>query len=273
MNKVLTVLVDNIPEVTAIDLSSNKLSNSSLEYFSTFTTKLINLKILYLENNKISDSRNLQKFKGMKLEELKLTGNPLVNTLGSSYTEVIRKIFPTLKILDGKELPPVIGFEEDDATTSSDCPASLPKFIKNLGAETTVLEFLQAYFKIYDSDKRQNLLEAYHDSATFSMSAWGNREQLSAYIPESRNLLKVDYEKKRHDLLRRGKLGVVAFLEKLPKTEHDLNTFTLDVPFSTASMMTFTITGCFRERGTKQSGVRHFSRYNSNTSSLLPVAV
>ena len=112
MNKVLTVLVDNIPEVTAIDLSSNKLSNSSLEYFSTFTTKLVNLKILYLENNKISDSRNLQKFKGLKLEELKLTGNPLVNTLGSSYTEVIRKIFPTLKILDGKELPPVIGFEE-----------------------------------------------------------------------------------------------------------------------------------------------------------------
>ena len=274
MNKVLTVLVDNIPEVTAIDLSSNKLSNSSLEYFSTFTTKLINLKVLYLENNKISDSRNLQKFKGMKLEELKLTGNPLVNTLGSSYTEVIRKIFPTLKILDGKELPPVIGFEEDDATTSSDCPASIAKFIKNPGAETTVLQFLQEYFKIYDSDKRQDLLMAYHDSATFSMSAWGNREQLSAYIPESRNLLKVDYEKKRHDLLRRGKLGVVAFLEKLPKTEHDLNTFTLDVPFTTASMMTFTITGCFRERGTKQTGVRHFSRYyNSNTSSLLPVAV
>ena len=260
MNKVLTVLVDNIPEVTAIDLSSNKLSNGSIEYFSTFTTKLSNLKILYLENNKISDSRNLQKFKGMKLEELKLTGNPLVNTLGSSYTEVIRKIFPTLKTLDGKELPPIIGFDEDDAQTSSDCPASVAKFVKNPGAETVVLEFLQTYFKIYDSDKRQDLLAAYHDSATFSMSAFGSREQLPVYIPESRNLLKVDYEKKRHDLLRRGKLGVVAFLEKLPKTEHDMNTFTLDVPFSTSSMMIFTITGCFRERGTKQTGVRHFNR-------------
>merc|ERR1711874_829564 len=152
------------------------------------TTKLSNLKILYLENNKISDSRNLQKFKGMKLEELKLTGNPLVNTLGSSYTEVIRKIFPTLKTLDGKELPPIIGFEDDDAQTSSDCPPSVAKFVKNPGAETVVLEFLQTYFKIYDSDKRQDLLAAYHDSATFSMSAFGSREQLPVYIPESRNL-------------------------------------------------------------------------------------
>ena len=76
MNKVLTVLVDNIPEVAAIDLSSNKLANGGIEYFAGFTTKLSNLKILYLENNKISDARNLQKFKGIKLEELKLTGNP-----------------------------------------------------------------------------------------------------------------------------------------------------------------------------------------------------
>ena len=31
---------------------------------------------------------------------------------------------------------------------------------------------------------------------------------------------------------RSGKLQIVAFLSKLPKTEHDLSTFTLDVPFT-----------------------------------------
>lgn len=260
LSKVMTVVVDNIPEVRAMDLSNNKLTNSSMEFFSSYKTKLNDLRILYLENNKIQEPRNLQKFKGMKLEELKLTGNPLVAALGSSYTEIIRKIFPSLKILDGKELPPVIGFEEDEASSSSDCPPAIAQFIKNPGAEDAVKQFLKAYIDIYDSDKRENLLQAYHDSATFSMSALGSREQLSAYIPESRNLLKVDYEKKRHDLLRRGKLGVVAFLEKLPKTEHDMTTFTLDVPYSTEAMMIFTVTGCFRERGTKQSGVRHFTR-------------
>jgi len=260
MNKVMTVVVDNIPEVTAMDLSSNKLTNSSLEYFSSYKNKLSALKILYLENNKISDTRNLQKLKGISLNELKLTGNPLVGSLGTSYTEVIRKIFPSLKILDDKELPPIIGFDEDEAKTSSDCPSTVVKFVKNPAAEETVVNFLKVYFQIYDSDKRQDLLVAYHDAATFSMSAWGSREQLPVYIPDSRNLLKVDYEKKRHDLLKTGKLSVVAFLEKLPKTEHDMNTFTLDVPFSTESMMIFTVTGCFRERGTKQTGIRHFTR-------------
>jgi len=93
-----------------------------------------------------------------------------------------------------------------------------------------------------------------------SMSAHGNHEKMPAYIPESRNLKRV-YEKKAHDLLRRGKLQIVAFLSKLPKTEHDLSTFTLDVPFTSPSLMTFTVTGLFRERDTRlKDCIRHFNR-------------
>jgi hypothetical protein len=33
-----------------------------------------------------------------QLTELKLTGNPLVERLGSSYTATVRKIFPSLKV-------------------------------------------------------------------------------------------------------------------------------------------------------------------------------
>jgi len=260
MNKVLTVITDHIPEIKAIDLSCNKLTTGSMEFFSGFKSKLSNLTLLYLCDNKITTADPLQRLKGLPLEELKLTGNPIIQNLGSSYTEVIRKIFPKLKILDGKELAAIISFDDDEDKSSTDLPQSISKYVKNADAEGIVLTFLQEYFKVYDSDKRQSLLDAYHENAMFSMSAFGKHELLSSYIPESRNLLRVDYEKKRHDLLKKGKLSVVAFLDKLPKTEHDLNTFTLDVPFNSDTMMIFTITGCFKERGSSQNNIRHFNR-------------
>ena len=261
MNKVLTVIIDNIPELKAMDLSNNKLNSTSLEFFSTFKNKAKDLSILYLADNKISDTRPLERLKGLPIVDLKLSGNQIVNNLASSYTSSIRKIFPKLQILDGKELPAEIGFDDDEPATSSDLPTAVPKMLKNEAAGGVVLTFLEQFFKLYDSDNRQPLLDAYHEEAMFSLSAYGRHDLLSAYIPESRNLLKVDYEKKRHDLLRRGRLSVVAFLTKLPKTEHDMNTFTLDVPFTSESLMTFTVTGCFRERGTKNSNIKHFNRY------------
>ena len=264
MNKVLTVVTDHIPEIEALDLSTNKLTPASMEFFSGFKSKLSNLKLLYLADNKISDTKCLQKLKGLPIVELKISGNPIVKDLGSSYTEAIRKIFPKLKVLDEKELPPVINFDDDDEDdnkkVANDLPASIPMYLKNEGAKSIVLEFVQQYFKIYDSDKRQSLLDAYHESATFSMSAFGKYELLSSYIQESRNLLRVEHEKRRHDMMKKGKLSVVAFLDKLPKTEHDLDTFTLDVPFNSDTMMIFTVTGCFRERGTNQNNIRHFNR-------------
>jgi len=260
MNKVLTVIMDNIPELKAIDLSNNKLNSTSLEFFSTFRSKAKDLTILYLADNKICDTKPLERLKGLEIVDLKLTGNQIVTNLGSSYISTIRKIFPKLQLLDGKELPKEIGFDDDEPTTSSDLPATIPKMVKNEAASGVVLTFLEQFFKLYDSDNRQPLLDAYHEDAMFSLSAQGRHDLLSAYIPESRNLKRVDYEKKRHELLRRGRLSVVAFLSKLPKTEHDMNTFTLDVPFTSESLMTFTVTGCFRERGTKNTNIKHFNR-------------
>jgi len=261
MNKVLTVIMDNIPELRAIDMSKNKLNSTSLEFLTTFRTKVKDLSVLYLADNKICDLKPLDRLKGMEILDLNLSGNQVVTNLGSSYTSTVRKLFPKLQILDGKELPAIIGFDDDDeSTSSSNIPPSIPKLDKNKDATAIVLTFLQEFFKLYDSDNRQPLLDAYHEEAMFSLSAHGRHDLLSAYIPESRNLYKVDYEKKRHDLLRKGRLGVVAFLSKLPKTEHDMNTFTLDVPFTSPNLMTFTVTGCFRERGTKNTNIKHFNR-------------
>ena len=58
---------------------------------------------------------------------------------------------------------------------------------------------------------------------------------------------------------------------ELPKTRHDLDSFTLDVPFATEAMFTFTVTGVFVDRTTAKANyeaVRHFSR----SFNLIPVA-
>ena len=61
MVKVIEILTQNIPEVKAIDLSSNKLMTID----SLMPLKhLNNLTILYLSDNKISDTRGLEKLKG-----------------------------------------------------------------------------------------------------------------------------------------------------------------------------------------------------------------
>jgi Leucine-rich repeat (LRR) protein len=54
--QVLTIITDHIPEVKAIDLSENKLTN--LDAFVQFTGKLVNLSILYLADNRIPDTRS-----------------------------------------------------------------------------------------------------------------------------------------------------------------------------------------------------------------------
>merc|ERR1719225_1877259 len=92
MNKVLTVITDHIPEIRAIDLSCNKLTTDSMEFFSSFKSKLNNLTLLYLADNKITSTEPLQRLKGLPLEELKLTGNPIIQHLGSSYTEPLQRL-------------------------------------------------------------------------------------------------------------------------------------------------------------------------------------
>ena len=59
-------------------------------------------------------------------------------------------------------------------------------------------------------------------------------------------------------------MAICAFLEELPKTEHDVTSLTLDVPFVMEKLMSFTVSGVFRE--TENAGgehgqiIRHFNR-------------
>jgi len=163
-----------------------------------FRSKLKNLRIIYMKDNKIANVSNLEKLKGLDLVELNCSGNPFKDRLGSDYTERIRGIFPNLQVLDDKPMPKKIGFDDDTSPSASSLPPSIPKFIKSEEAGTLVLQFLEQYFKLYDSDNRQPLLDAYDENAMMSMSCFGNRDSMAGYLEDSRNFKRIqEYRAKK----------------------------------------------------------------------------
>ena len=92
-----------------------------------------------------------------------------------------------------------------------------------------------------------------------SMSAYGSFEAMKPYLEDSRNFIKISDHKKMK-VLHKGRLPIVSFLTGLPKSQHDPTTFTLDLPFTSESLMIFTVTGMFKERDTKNKAIRHFNR-------------
>ncbi|XP_069738464.1 nuclear RNA export factor 1 isoform X1 [Phaenicophaeus curvirostris] len=75
MQAVLRIIEENIPELQSLNLSSNKLYR--LDDLSELSHKAAGLRILDLSRNELKSDRELDKVKGLKLEELWLDGNPL----------------------------------------------------------------------------------------------------------------------------------------------------------------------------------------------------
>ncbi|XP_019500966.1 PREDICTED: nuclear RNA export factor 1 [Hipposideros armiger] len=263
MVAILKIIEENIPELLSLNLSSNKLYR--LDDMSSIVQKAPNLKILNLSGNELKSERELDKVKGLKLEELWLEGNPLCDTFRdqSTYISAIRERFPKLLRLDGHELPPPIAFDIDTPTTLPPCKGSYfgTETLKNL-----VLHFLQQYYAIYDSGNRQRLLDAYHDGACCSLSIPFTpqnpaRSNLSEYFKDSRNVKKLKDPTLRFRLLKHTRLNVVAFLNELPKTQHDINSFVVDISAQTNTLLCFSVNGVFKEvDGKSRDSLRAFTR-------------
>uniref|UniRef100_H0X982 NTF2 domain-containing protein n=2 Tax=Otolemur garnettii TaxID=30611 RepID=H0X982_OTOGA len=175
----------------------------------------------------------------------------------------IQDYFPKLLRLDGQELPsPII------------VDVGVPELIKpsqehGQGSDrikSLVLEFLKQYYSIYDYGNRQGLLGAYHDEACFSLTIPINSEDsasssLCEYFKESRNLKMIKDPYLRRRLLKHTKCEIVDTLITLPKTQHDFNSFRVDMWFQTEKMLCFSINGVFKEtEGEYQDSVLAFSR-------------
>uniref|UniRef100_A0A8D0GUK9 Nuclear RNA export factor 1 n=1 Tax=Sphenodon punctatus TaxID=8508 RepID=A0A8D0GUK9_SPHPU len=259
----LRIIEDNIPELISLIMSHNKLYR--LDEMAELGQKAPNLKILDLSHNELKSERELEKVKDLKLEELWLDGNPLSNFFKdqSTYVSAVRERFPKLLRLDGHELPPPINFDVETPTT---LPPSKGSYFSSDDLKAPVLRFLQQYYTVYDSGDRQGLLEAYHDGACCSLSIppiHGNpsRNTLGEYFKDSRNVKKLKDPTLRFKLLKHTRLNVVAFLNELPKTQHDIHSFVVDICAQTNTLLSFVVHGIFKEvDGKARDSVRAFDR-------------
>lgn len=53
------------------------------------------------------------------------------------------------------------------------------------------------------------------------------------YLTESRNLKRISDARLRRKLLKMGRLPVVSFISEMPRTKHDLGSFTMDLSLVT----------------------------------------
>ncbi|XP_049441620.1 nuclear RNA export factor 1 isoform X1 [Epinephelus fuscoguttatus] len=265
MEAVIKIIEENIPELTCLNLSNNRIHK--LDELTDLVSKAPNLKTLNLSHNELKSDRELDKVKGLKLVELWLNRNPLCDLFKdhASYISAVRQRFPRLLKLDGHDLPAPIGFDVETPTTIPPCKGSC---FGSDEIKALILRFLQQYYSIYDSGDRQPLLDAYHDGASLSLTTPystqnPSRSSLGEYHKDTRNLKRIKDSTIRFRLLKHTRLNVVAFLNELPKTQHDIASFTVDVNTYTNTLLSFTVSGVFKEvavDGKSRESTMAFSR-------------
>ncbi|XP_067011320.2 nuclear RNA export factor 1 [Anabrus simplex] len=215
------------------------------------------LKMMDLSDNNLEAIHCLAALQSLKLTELILDRNPLCAqyTNGEVYIREVREFLPTLRKLDGV-------FLYDRAM-----PSWHRNFVISRDGTSFVDQFLERYFTIFDSGCRQCLIGLYHDEACFSMSAnyltgqsTSSDARLTQYTVESRNLLKMSDYSKSLQLIHHGPEDIVACLCRLPNTEHDPVSFTVDLVQFCESHLVFTVSGVFKQPGTVKSLIRFFNR-------------
>uniref|UniRef100_A0A669CMR7 Nuclear RNA export factor 1 n=1 Tax=Oreochromis niloticus TaxID=8128 RepID=A0A669CMR7_ORENI len=254
MEAVIKIIEENIPELTSLNLSNNRIHK--LDELAELVTKVPNLKTLNLSQNELKSDRELDKLKGLKLVELWLTRNPLCDVFKDQASYI--RSFCFMRSVGNPEV--VIIFHMIRTSPYFSFCITLLMLNKIF---TIIL-----YYSIYDSGDRQPLLDAYHDGASLSITTPystqnPSRSSLGEYYKDSRNLKRVKDSTIRFRLLKHTRLNVVAFLNELPKTQHDIASFTIDVNTYTNTLLSFTVSGVFKEvvvDGKSRESTMAFSR-------------
>ncbi|XP_022902675.1 nuclear RNA export factor 1-like isoform X2 [Onthophagus taurus] len=223
---------------------SIKLSNNEIEILKPLEALfgLKSLTSLDLRNNRIKEI-DASYFKDLNITELWLDGNPICDDYDEySYPRAIREMIPTLEKLDGVFIKNkgVLPFRRNFLCSSS--------------GHDLVDQFMEHYFNLYDTTNRNYLDGVYHKEAMFSMSAHylglqstSLTAKLSPYKKVTRNLKMMSDFSKNDECLFRGRDSIVRLITQLPLTEHDPNTFTVDLMSYTETAAVLVIAGVFRE--------------------------
>ena len=114
---------------------------------------------------------------------------------------------------------------------------------------------MQKYFTCFDSDDRQSLLDLYYEQASFSytINRFDQRKNQTKFdynlLTDSRNLLRIRDDQSAKSL-RQGRAQIVTALSNLPKTEHILESFKIDVPVFQDNFIILNINGFYKIRKT-----------------------
>ncbi|KAK1346638.1 hypothetical protein QTO34_000498 [Cnephaeus nilssonii] len=271
MAATLQIIEKDFPELLSLNLHNNRLRQ--LDGLSDISQMAPTVKILNLSKNELNSTWELCKIKGLKLEELWLEDNPLCSTFSdqSTYISAIMTCFPKLLRLDGHDLYPPIAIDIDRPYLIK--PLIKESYKGSDGLKNQVLHFLQQYYFIYDFGDRQNLLSAYHDEACFSLTIPYIPDNpapssLFEYFKDNRNMKNLQ-DPNRFQLLKYTKHDIVSALCMLPKTQHDLNSFIVNIWFQSESILFipqeslffFRVHGVFKEgEGQSQNSVCAFTR-------------
>nr|XP_004659034.3 nuclear RNA export factor 2-like [Jaculus jaculus] len=164
---------------------------------------------------------------------------------------------------EGQELFPAIASDNEVPALIKPCEESYKgsETLKNL-----VVQFLFQYYLIYDYGNRYDLLSAYHDEACFSLTISFNHSDphqtsLKDYFKYNRNIKWFKNSFLKMQLLKHTKFEIVSCLDELPKTQHDFNSYVVDMCTYMENMISFSVNGMFKEVEGKFEGcVRAFTR-------------
>jgi len=276
MQTATKIISEYIPELSGLDLSSNKLL--ALGHVTALAKATPKLTSLNLRDNQIRTMDELEKVKAwVNLTELVLDGNDLCNHYSNqnTYISAVRKIFPKVTNLDGTILPPPITFDLEEI--EGKLPPSVDCYFVNEEIKATLVTFIKEYFTIFDTDKRRDLMAAYHENAQFSICASKNpnldkQPSIHKHVEESRNLIKIGHydTDKLVKKTKIGVLGVVSMLELLPQTTHDISSFKVDLTLALPSMISFVLHGFFKEADELRSESRPLVRAFSRSFVIVP---
>uniref|UniRef100_A0A182PKK0 NTF2 domain-containing protein n=1 Tax=Anopheles epiroticus TaxID=199890 RepID=A0A182PKK0_9DIPT len=225
-------------------LRNNELKNcEAMESLSRFH-KLVSLDLRFNSLAKISD---LQGIPWNNVTDLYLDHNPLCGTMpsGAEYVRKVKQYFSMLDQLDGKKLLSCYTYCQNYL-----CTPEAYKFAE---------AFVKHYFSLFDSFRRGELQELYHQQAQFSMTCTfaidtlapekdPQTDRIASYMQHSRNFIELNGDIERAlSMLIVGNERIGCVLTSFPKTEFDFYSFRIDVPMFTPESVIITVHGRMKE--------------------------
>ncbi|XP_042237320.1 nuclear RNA export factor 1-like [Homarus americanus] len=233
MKQVLRLIKENVPQLKALNLSKNHLRVGNLKLLQDIHSDTTQLSALNLERNNIADLHGILKFiKMFPLTELNLQFNPLINQYKENplkYVLAVKKQLESLKMLDTVDVDTYIAENKmsknnknSESSPRLDVCESTSSSSSNIMSEVMIRNFLEQYYALIDTQQRDNLVAAYTPDAVL---------QVKSSLSEITSNIFVGHSK------------ITEALSALPATQHQHNSFSLNIQFPSVNTALAVVTG------------------------------